>query len=164
MNFSLLLIRHAQAIPRILEQDHPARALTGKGQKQAKQLAALLRPSHFQYWPVWSSQYVRAQQTAAPIADALKSPLRQSSWLNHQAADLEALLQHCQKQGPQAIWVGHEPEFSEFAGALLEQSSTSLKLKKAGLLWLGWQQHGVVLHWHLSLAQLLRLGQIPTLD
>jgi 8-oxo-(d)GTP phosphatase len=65
----VLLVRHAQALPRSTWQgDDRARTLSARGRRQAQALVPLL--SEFKPRQVFSSPYVRCVETVAPFAEA----------------------------------------------------------------------------------------------
>ncbi|WP_410499185.1 SixA phosphatase family protein [Chitinibacter sp. S2-10] len=132
----LILWRHAEAEDRAAND--LARALTGKGCKQAAQMAKCLRAQLAgREVCVFASQAIRSQQTAA----ALGWPVMIDARLNPDQACAQSLLDVAQEVVQQAagkvvILVGHQPILGGVASLLLCGVERSLNLKKAAVCWL----------------------------
>jgi broad specificity phosphatase PhoE len=101
---TLTFIRHAESqanADQVLNTDIPGPSLTEEGQAQTEQLAHQLSRNNFD--GVYASDMVRAQQTAAPLAQALGKPVEilpglreiDAGWYNNTSikrADLTYLL------------------------------------------------------------------------
>lgn len=118
----LVLLRHAQA-GRVGEWDGADRdrPLTEAGQVSARRMAASLTAFLPEQVELLSSPYLRARQTAAPLAEALGVPVRQKKWLAPGAVagvELEALAARLPADGSLVV-VGHEPDLSSLAERLM---------------------------------------------
>jgi phosphohistidine phosphatase len=157
----ILLVRHGHAVDEAPGLDDTGRWLSGKGRKAARRVARWLagkkrrRPV-----AVWTSPLVRAVQTAEILAyaadltdgvsaraelmpgrapaDLLEQISRQSGGpvvLNGPEGPVGPVGEP-RLRGPLAL-VGHEPQLSQIARALLGDPSFP-ELKKAGVLALSW--------------------------
>jgi phosphohistidine phosphatase len=128
----LWLLRHAEAEPRGALPDEQ-RALTERGERQARAAGAALAALEVRLDAVLTSPRVRALETArlacAMRDDGLEpevyAPLS-AGFEREQALDVLAV------RGPDAhvLLVGHEPDLSRLVGEL---TGASVKLKKGGL-------------------------------
>lgn len=125
----LLLWRHADA-----EDGAPdsGRALTKKGLKQAKQVAAWLKPRLPGDCLILVSPAKRAQQTAA----ALDLPFTTEQRIGTQAnsADIIAASGWPQRKGAVLV-VGHQPTLGRVAASLLTGEAADWTIKKGALWW-----------------------------
>ena len=125
----LLLWRHADA-----EDGFPdsGRALSKKGLKQAKQLAAWLRPRLPADCLILVSPAKRAQQTAA----ALELPYTKEPRVGLQAesADILAASGWPRRKGTVLV-VGHQPTLGQLAAKLLAGEQADWAIKKGALWW-----------------------------
>jgi phosphohistidine phosphatase len=134
----LYLVRHAEAY-RLGERGVTAdeeRALTERGEAQARQVGAGLQRRGVRPGLVLTSSLVRARQTAdllaaqwtAPAPEvqvcAALAPGAKRSKLARAVADLG--------QG-QVVLVGHQPDLGEWAGWLIGSKKVQLDLAKAGV-------------------------------
>lgn len=111
----IYLCRHAQAAPGGPDE---LRGLTPTGIEQARALGGVLADLADAPALVLSSPLLRAQQTAAEIGRATGAPVRIDEALAP-GATAEALAQALEgEQGPVAT-VGHQPDCSEIALALI---------------------------------------------
>jgi phosphohistidine phosphatase len=118
-DLELYLLRHAHAgDPTEWAGDDDLRPLSRRGRRQSQQMAEMLSARGFAPYLLLSSPRLRARQTAeivgaeigvkVAIDDRLAAPL-----------DLDDLSQILDDLGGQRIvLVGHDPDFSELAGAL----------------------------------------------
>jgi phosphohistidine phosphatase len=127
----LILWRHAEA-----EDSAPdmARELTSKGQKQARHMAAWLKPRLPEGTRILVSPARRTQQTAAALGvdfstlEALapdttaEAMLAAAGWPNHSQS---------------ALIVGHQPTLGEVASIILESAIPSMSIKKGAVWWFG---------------------------
>ena len=144
----LILIRHAEAEPADGKAD-AARQLTDRGHQHAARLAEALA-KHFRPAVVVSSPYIRAVQTAAPLA------------AGQAVAETELLLPEAERFKKLTAWltdrgdgpvaaVGHNPSLSFYLAWLLgaedeatpmaKAAAAGVRLERAGkgggkLLWL----------------------------
>jgi len=125
----LLLWRHADAEDGIPDT---ARALTKKGLKQAKQVAAWLKPRLPGDCLILVSPAKRAQQTAA----ALDLPCTTERRLGVQA-DIPDLIaaSNWPKHPGTVILVGHQPTLGRLAAWLLTGEPADWTIKKGALWW-----------------------------
>lgn len=118
----LVLLRHAQAgSPGDWDGADRDRPLTEAGQVSARRMAASLSALLPGQAELLSSPYLRARQTAAPLAEALDIPVRQKKWLapgQVTGVELEALAARMPADGTLVV-VGHEPDLSSLAGRLM---------------------------------------------
>ncbi len=125
----LLLWRHADA-----EDGMPdsARALTKKGQKQAKLVAQWLKPHLPADCLILASPAKRAQQTAA----ALELPYNTDPRIGVQAniADIAAAAGWPRRKGAVLV-VGHQPTLGRLAASLLAGEQADWGVKKGALWW-----------------------------
>lgn len=125
----LLLWRHADAEDGIPDA---GRALTKKGLKQAKQVAAWLRPRLPGGCLVLASPARRAQQTAA----ALELPYSTDKRIGVQA-DIAGLIaaSNWPERAGAVILVGHQPTLGRLAAYLLAGEAADWTIKKGALWW-----------------------------
>lgn len=126
----LILWRHAEA-----EYSAPdlARALTDKGRKQAKQMAAWLKPRLPEGTRILVSPATRAQQTA----DALNLDFNTLDAIAP-GAPAQALLAAAGWPGQDGcvLLVGHQPSLGEAAALLLSGQPLGWSLKKGAICWI----------------------------
>lgn len=113
----LYLVRHGQAKA---EKEDPARPLSEIGKLQVKKVAVILARLRLQVHEIWHSGKLRAEQTAAIIAESLSpacslKKVEGLAPLDEPSAILDAL------EGMQEplMLVGHLPHLSRLAGLLL---------------------------------------------
>lgn len=127
-------LRHAEAEPHC--EDDLSRALTTKGQDQARRVAAFIQHSKIPPAPILTSHFVRARETAAIVADELQwDAPREEAWLGCGMAAETCFRQLSRLSAHTGILlVGHEPDFgdtiAEWIGA---PSGDSLHIRKASL-------------------------------
>jgi len=129
----LYLLRHADADTPAASDD--ARALSEKGQVQARKVARFCEAHDMQLPLVLSSPLRRAHETAQPVAEALGADLLIAPWLAsgmHPQTALEELRAH--RALGSVILVGHEPDFSLLAAHLLGlPTNNAIHIRKASL-------------------------------
>ena len=125
----LLLWRHADAEDGIPDA---GRALTKKGLKQAKQIAAWLKPRLPGDCLILASPAKRAQQTAA----ALELPYTTERRVGVQAhvADIIAA-SNCPTHQGTVLVVGHQPTLGQVAARLLSGEEADWAIEKGALWW-----------------------------
>ena len=125
----LLLWRHADAEDGIPDS---GRALTKKGLKQAKQVAAWLRPRLPRDCLILASPAQRAQQTAA----ALDLPFTTDKRIGVHAdvTDIIAAANWPEHKGAVVV-VGHQPTLGQLAALLLMGEPAGWTIKKGALWW-----------------------------
>jgi phosphohistidine phosphatase len=126
----LILWRHAEA-----EEGGPdlARALTGKGRKQAARVAEWLQQRLPAKFTLLASPAVRAQQTA----EALETKIRTVERLAPGAgvADILAAAGWPDHKGAVVV-VGHQPDLGAAVAYLLSGAKADWSLKKGALCWI----------------------------
>ncbi len=130
----LYLLRHADADTQAESDDQ--RFLSEKGMIQASRVARFCDAHDIRPNFVLSSPIRRAHQTATEVANHLKSELVTVRWLACGATP-EVILEQLDeyKMAPSVMIVGHEPDFSNLAGALLGSSIYgSVHVRKASLI------------------------------
>ena len=119
---SVLIMRHGEAAPGF--PDH-ARLLTPRGEREAETmarwLASRVEQGELTLPMLYASPYVRAQQTAQRISDALGVPLNTLSFITPEdpPSDVsEWLLTH--RDDAPIMLVSHMPLVGDLAGLLVE--------------------------------------------
>lgn len=135
LGIELLLWRHADAEDGIPDA---GRALTKKGLKQAKQVAAWLKPRLPDDCLILASPAKRAQQTAA----ALDLPYTTERRIGVQAdvADILAASNWPKRAGTVVV-VGHQPTLGRVAAWLLSGEPSDWTIKKGALWWFSGRAH-----------------------
>lgn len=125
----LILWRHAEAEDGIPDSE---RRLTDKGQKQAKTMAAWLKPRLPKNTRILVSPTMRTRQTAAALDDAfeiseeigpgvsVKAILTAAGWPNGDGA---------------VVVVGHQPTLGETAAWILSAKTPSWNIRKGAAWW-----------------------------
>lgn len=129
----LYLLRHADADT--LADTDDERALSEKGEAQAKKVARFCDANGFTGMRIFASPLRRTQQTGAIVAKHLRAEMRTAPWLAagmRPAVALEHLLEYAAENS--VMLVGHEPDFSALAAHLLGMSSgVQIDIRKASL-------------------------------
>lgn len=134
----LILMRHAEAEPGDAYTDDALRPLTAEGSKTQKKVAQALKRMGILPERIYASPRLRARQTAEITAQVLglSHVLEESAALagGHPVGDLVALLR-AYAGGKCVLCVGHEPDMSDWAAALLcEIPALHIKFVKSGVL------------------------------
>jgi phosphohistidine phosphatase len=129
---NLILWRHAEAEDLQYGHSDLERALTKKGHKQAKQMAAWLK----KYLPKQTYAMVsparRTQETAAYWGDSWQEENRLAP-----ERPLQPILQLlAQSPFEDIMLVGHQPWIGELAAQCLGMEDTQLSIKKGAIWWL----------------------------
>jgi phosphohistidine phosphatase len=117
----LYLVRHATAEDRANGLDHPDRALTDDGHREAALAARALAVMGIEPDLVVTSPYRRAVETARPIASVLEPGFT--------PAEFSALWDR-HGEARSLIVVGHEPDLSELISYL---TGAKVRLPKSGI-------------------------------
>jgi phosphohistidine phosphatase len=129
----LLLWRHCEAEP---GEPDLGRALTGKGEKQARRVAAWLHAHLPDSARVLVSPARRAQQTAAALAELAPRRLRTVDALAPGASAEDVL---AAVRWPEArtvtVVVGHQPTLGWVASRLLSGAEADWTLRKGAVWW-----------------------------
>lgn len=134
----LILWRHAEAEE---GSNDLARGLTRRGQKQASDMAAWLRPLLPENYRLLASQAKRSQQTAA----VLSKHYQVLPALNPDAS-ADAILRALDwpNLNRPIVLVGHQPYLGQIAAKLLSGEDQFWPVKKAGIWWLQYRvRHNV---------------------
>lgn len=129
----LLLLRHADAESSAPTDD--LRALSDKGRQQAKRVARFCKERGLQPDLILTSPFLRAEETARIVGEELKSERVLSAFLAAGMMPSAAIeeLRTCQRLDC-VMLVGHEPDLSSLAGALLGAGNPgALRMRKATL-------------------------------
>lgn len=128
----LILWRHAEAEILLHGQSDLERALTKKGHKQAKQMAAWLRKYLPRQTYVMSSPAVRTRETVAYWGDDWQEDNRLAP-----EQPLPPMLQLlAQSPFEHMMLVGHQPWIGELAAHCLGMEDAQLSIKKGAIWWL----------------------------
>ncbi|WP_249978830.1 phosphohistidine phosphatase SixA [Vreelandella olivaria] len=118
----VLIMRHGEAAPGFPD---PVRALTPRGEQEAgvmaRWLAARIEQGELPLPALYASPYVRAQQTAQRLSDALDCPLQTLEFITPEDALSEVsdwLL--AQPDGASVMLISHMPLVGSLAGLLVE--------------------------------------------
>lgn len=132
----LILWRHAEAEDSVPDMD---RALTAKGHKQAKTMAAWLKPHLPDDTRILASPSRRTQQTAAALG-------MDFSMLDELApgASPHDILQaaHWPAGEGCVLIVGHQPTLGETAALLLAGQHTAWSVRKGAIWWISGRSRG----------------------
>ena len=129
----LYLLRHADADT--LADTDDERALSEKGEAQAKKVARFCEANDFTGMRIFASPLRRTQQTAAIVAKHLRAEMLTAPWLAAGMRPAAALEHLAEFAGEEAVMlVGHEPDFSALAAHLLGMSSgVQIDIREASL-------------------------------
>ena len=126
----LLLWRHAEAED---GTDDMARRLTGRGEKQAKAMAAWIRQHQPKDMRIIVSPAVRTQQTA----EALKLPFETHRKIGPEACVSELIAASGWPDASGSVLiVGHQPSLGRLASLLLAGHEADWSIKKGALWWI----------------------------
>lgn len=125
----LLLWRHADAEDGMPDAE---RALSKKGLKQAKHVAAWLKPRLPEGCLILVSPAKRAQQTAAALELSYTTDKRIGTHAH--AADILAASGWPRQKGAVLV-VGHQPTLGQLAATLLSGEAAGWSIKKGALWW-----------------------------
>jgi phosphohistidine phosphatase len=130
----LILWRHADAEP---GEPDEKRRLTAKGKKQARRAAEWLHSSLPNSARILVSPAVRAQQTAAFLAELSHRKFKTVAALAP-GASAEEILQIVDwpNAGGCVVVVGHQPALGWVASRLLANKDLPWSIKKSGIWWL----------------------------
>ena len=137
---NIILWRHAEAVVASDDtlQSDMARALTPKGQRQAKHMARWLKKHLPKDTLLLSSAALRAFQTAQALNDrAAYAQINVHPTLNPTASLQEILVSLASLSAHKNILlVGHQPYLGRLASQLLGLEVSDLNIKKGAIWWL----------------------------
>jgi phosphohistidine phosphatase len=129
----LLLWRHCEAEP---GEPDLGRALTGKGEKQARRMAAWLHAHLPDSARILASPARRSQQTAKALAELAPRKLKTVDALAPGASVDDVLRAvHWPDAKSVVVVVGHQPTFGWVASHLLSGAEADWPIKKGGIWW-----------------------------
>ena len=131
MAAQLWLLRHGEAVPHDAAADDAARALTERGEAQARAAGQALRALETVFQAVYASPKVRALDTARLACEALDAEPIVDERLRSgfSARDARELLRAGNSE-ERVLVVGHEPDFS---GVVADLTGARIDLKKGGI-------------------------------
>ena len=133
----LLLMRHGIAVKRHQGVDHPERCLTPLGLARTFEVCCRLRDLGFSSERLFSSPYRRAHETAELAVKSGMAPEVEIASCLQPGGDPWSLVQRLKGS---CLFVGHEPDLSLLAAELIGSRSGGLRLRKAGLCHLRWDE------------------------
>jgi phosphohistidine phosphatase len=113
----LYLIRHGEAVPG--NTDDVSRPLTEPGERHAQSAAAWLAKTVKGPVSLWASPYVRTQQTAAPIAQALSIDVMSHNCLKPEMTP-QKVVSELMNEEQSIILVTHLPLVGRLASFLID--------------------------------------------
>lgn len=135
----LILWRHADAE---VGSDDLARALTRKGQRQAREMATWLRPRLPDGYRLYASQAVRSQQTAAFLSKQYEVLPALNPAASPEAVLVALGYPESGASRDTVVIVGHQPYIGRLAALLLAGQDQFWSVKKSGLWWLDLKKSG----------------------
>ena len=143
----IILIRHAKAEDRSASRypDDGLRPLNDRGRREQVIISRALRHMGFRFNVLATSPLVRARETADILALGMKwkEPIVEASILGHEFT-IDGVLKWL-GQYPSATCiacVGHEPDLSELAGAMIsDDEDIWIDFKKSGILAIDFSQN-----------------------
>ncbi len=133
----LILWRHAEAEVLVPGEEDLARALTPKGERQARRMAAWLNHRLAATTRVLVSPALRCRQTAEALG-------RESRVVTALAPDAstEALIEAARwpRSSEPVLICGHQPALGRLAARLLAGVEQDWAVKKGAVWWLRWRQ------------------------
>jgi phosphohistidine phosphatase len=135
----LILWRHADAEDAAPGAADAARALTGKGKKQARRMAAWLRKRLPEDARVLASPAKRAQQTAWALTGRFETSAEVGT-----GAGPQAVLQAAgwPEGDGTVVVVGHQPTLGQVAALALTGKAGDWSIKKGAVWWIESRAHG----------------------
>lgn len=143
----LLLMRHAKALPRDshIFKDDSTRPLSDKGEKEHKQISKVMLEMGLTFDRILSSPYDRAKETAKITKKVFDiGEKMERSELLADRFSVMALIAHLKNydQNETILLVGHEPDMSVLANALLRPGvPMSIDFKKSGIMGLSFSTY-----------------------
>ncbi|QNI86352.1 histidine phosphatase super family protein [Synechococcus sp. PROS-7-1] len=135
VSVDLFLFRHGIAIEREHGQDHPDRPLTTLGVERTLAVANRLQALGYQADQMLCSPYRRAVETADLAVQAGLASAKRIEATLAPGGDPRPLVRSLRGR---CLLVGHEPDLSVVAAALIGAAPGGLRLRKAGFCHLSW--------------------------
>jgi phosphohistidine phosphatase len=135
----LYVVRHADAEP--MKTTDEERCLTPKGERQAVKIGRFCAEQKLDVGPIFSSPLIRAVQTAEILAKPLGAEVKTRRELasGMTPGQLRAFLRG-NRSCDSLLIVGHEPDLSRAVADLLGCAPDRLRVKKATLLRLSFEE------------------------
>jgi phosphohistidine phosphatase len=132
----IYILRHGIAVERGTRgyKKDSDRPLTKEGEEKMLEIAKTLLEMDLKFDLILSSPLVRAQQTAAIVADELGEEVTYSDFLSPGADARELIAELNDEKPQQVLLVGHEPDLSQLISLLISGGgNAAIELKKGGL-------------------------------
>jgi len=129
----LILWRHADTE---MGSEDLQRALTRKGQKQAREMATWLRPRLPSDYRLFASEAVRSQQTASFLSKRLEIIPAFNPGVAPESVLAALGLPEGNDNKNTVVLVGHQPYIGQVAALLLSGQSQPWSVKKGALWWI----------------------------
>ena len=137
---NLYILRHGLAAQRSAShlQTDRRRPLTDEGEKKIRKIVRAMKAMELSFDLILTSPFLRAQQTAAIVADVMKARKRlepaDELAVGASPKDLLARLDTRQPHPENVLLVGHEPYLSSLMSVLLAGTpAIKMELKKGGM-------------------------------
>ena len=129
------LLRHAEAEDRAASGRDEDRGLTAGGVAQAKAVARGIAAMAPAIRVILTSPWLRARQTAEPLAEALGLAAIRPSRALEPGSDPEAILSEIEEAGEESLLlVGHAPQLGRLLGRLVTgEPDGDIPMSKAGV-------------------------------
>ena len=162
----VILVRHAEAGERdpILYPDDDLRPVTPDGKRKMAQVARLMARMGLSFDHLISSPLVRALQTAEILKDVFEfgGEIETSATLGHDCTPpgVTRMLGNFPPESLIAL-VGHEPDLSTLAAAMIGADRANIELKKGGSIGIAFKEGAHlgkgIQQYHLRPGQLRKL-------
>jgi len=134
----LIFWRHAEAKERSDSGDDLDRALTSKGEKQAKRMAVWLNRQLPDSTKIWVSPAVRTIQTALPLERKYK--IREELAPNSTPDQLLQAI-HWPAAKSTTLVIGHQPLMGQTIAQLIGLSEQEVSVRKGAIWWLRYREN-----------------------
>ncbi len=125
----LWMLRHGEAVPHGSTPDDADRALTPKGEHQARTAGQALARAGAEFEACYTSPKVRAAETARLAAEALGVPVSAAAEIGS-GFDADAARALAEAHDGNVLVVGHEPDFSQI---VYDLTGARVDFKKGGV-------------------------------
>jgi phosphohistidine phosphatase len=128
----LYILRHANADTEAAADS--ARTLSAKGEEQAREVSHFCGTHGIRPDVIFASPFIRAQQTAKPVAKELNVDVTTARWLACGARPEKILAELAALEDDRTVMlVGHEPDLGDLIAHLLGAANGSIHVRKASL-------------------------------